>query len=104
MVAYQALFCAVILLDCWIAVRCFQMKNANGKHLGKIMSLGVGISLCYLLAISSQSYFWNSFFSSGLFIGIDYVLILLCYFVIRFTKLPRRMQKWKKEFIQRKIC
>ena len=95
MVAYQALFCAVILLDCWIAVRCFQMKNANGKHLGKIMSLGVGISLCYLLAISSQSYFWNSFFSSGLFIGIDYVLILLFYFVIRFIKVPRRLQKWK---------
>lgn len=95
MVAYQALFCTVILLDCWIAVRCFQMKNANGKHLGKIMSLGVVISLCYLLAISSQNYFWNSFFSSGLFIGIDYVLILLFYFVIRFTKVQRGLQKWK---------
>ena len=95
MVAYQALFCTVILLDCWIAVRCFQMKNANGKHLGKIMSLGIVISLCYLLAISLQSYFWNSFFSSGLFIGIDYVLILLFYFVVRFTKVQRKVQKWK---------
>lgn len=59
------------------------------------MGLGIFISLCYLLAISAQNYFWNSVFSSGLFIGIDYVLVFLFYFVIRFTKERTCLPKWK---------
>lgn len=95
MLAYQALFAAVILIDCMIAVWSFQMKNANGKHLGKIMSLGIIISLCYLLAISAQNYFWNSVFSSGVFIGIDYVLIFLFQFVLKFTEEEKKKQNWR---------
>lgn len=95
MLAYQALFVAVILIDCMIAVWSFQMKNRNGAYLGKIMSLGIVISLCYLLAISSQDYFWNSVFSSGVFIGIDYVLIWLFHFVLKFTEAEKMGKGWK---------
>ena len=89
MTSYTIIAVLLAALDFYLAVRAFRKTDKVGKALGWSAFFAGVITLSYLLSVNTTDLRLISVASSLMFLGIDWMLASLLYFVFLVTKLYR---------------